>query len=122
MRSSGRPLLLSLSCLVLALVVTACAPELDKLEPRRSARGTFGEEAYKAVCRRMAGTELPNDVAGKRSAALCLGDAATVQQTLVEASAAQLTPVDAPGTTMFEVSHADPLTPRLLALAERRAT
>jgi hypothetical protein len=84
----------------LACFALACAPELEKLPQRRSARGSFGEEVYKAVCRRVAGTELPLDVAGTRSEAICLGDTGTVQQAL-----------SSEGTS---------LPTRLLVLAQRR--
>ena len=93
------------SLFILALTAQACAPELEKFERRQPQRGSLGEEVYKAICRRIAGTELPTDVAGDKSEAVCLGDAAVVQGALV-AERANPTPL---------------LTPRLLALAERRA-
>jgi hypothetical protein len=68
--------------LAVASFVVACSPELERLPQRRSARGTLGEEVYKAVCRRIAGTELPLDVEGTRSEAVCLGDTGAVQQAL----------------------------------------
>ncbi|HEX5661620.1 MAG TPA: hypothetical protein VFX59_30730, partial [Polyangiales bacterium] len=80
MFAHGRPLLIGL-CLF-ALSFAACAPELERLPDRRSARGSLGDEVYKAVCRRVAGTELPQDVAGTRSEAICLGDSGIVQQAL----------------------------------------
>ncbi|MDB4986487.1 MAG: hypothetical protein JWN04_1665 [Myxococcaceae bacterium] len=115
-------------CLVMC-VVTACAPELDKLGQRRSTRGSFGEEVYKAVCRRMAGTEMPDDVAGRRSEAVCLGDTETVQQALAEAALAESGSDDAPGGPAVSDAGArsvspvgaEPLTARMIALAERRA-
>jgi hypothetical protein len=85
-------------CLLLA-ASSACAPELDELPEQRSARGTLGEEVYKVLCRRIAGVELPDDTAGQRSQALCLGDAATVAHAASDAS----------------------LPPRLVVLARRRA-
>lgn len=99
MRLRSRPALIRLSILALAFV--ACAPDVEPFAPRARVRGSFGEEVYKAVCRRVAGTEYPQDVAGERSEALCLGDAATVQNALT---------VERPSAN-----------PRLLALAERRA-
>ncbi|MET0287257.1 MAG: hypothetical protein ABW352_22420, partial [Polyangiales bacterium] len=76
----GRPPLIGLC--VFALSFVACAPELERLPKPRSARGSLGEEVYKAVCRRVAGTEMPLDVTGARSDAICLGDGGMVQQAL----------------------------------------
>jgi hypothetical protein len=76
----GRRPLIGLCLFALSFV--ACAPELERLPDRRSARGTVGDEVYKAICRRVAGTEMPLDVAGTRSEAICLGDTGTVQQAL----------------------------------------
>jgi hypothetical protein len=70
----------ALSLFVLAL--GACSPKLEELDDERSARGTLGEEVYKVLCRRVAGSELPDDADGSESEALCLGDAATVQAAL----------------------------------------
>jgi hypothetical protein len=77
-----------------------CAPDFEKLSVTRSARGSLGEEVYKTLCRRVAGTELPSDLDGRESATLCLGEAADV--------AAEL------------AAHRADLSPRLVALAERR--
>ncbi len=71
------PLICSFACLVVA-----CSADLERLPQRRSVRGSLGEEVYKAVCRRVAGTELPLDVTGMKSDAICLGDNGTVQQAL----------------------------------------
>lgn len=71
---------LSLSC----VLAVGCAPEFEKLEQRRSPRGTLGEEVYKTLCRRVAGTEMPNDVEGRESEAICLGDAGAVAEALDE--------------------------------------
>lgn len=77
-----RPALLGLS--LLACFSVACSSEFERFERHASARGTLGEEAYKVVCRRIAGTEMPQDLAGRQSQAVCMGDAATVQQALSE--------------------------------------
>ena len=121
-----------ISCFVMvACLSTACAPELEKLGQQRSPRGSLGDEVYKALCRRVAGTEMPKDITGQRSDAVCLGDAAAVQQAVAAASAQQaaVAPVDAPGVQPGSGApgaspapgSADPLTPRLIALAARRA-
>jgi hypothetical protein len=96
--TGARRVQLGLSCF--ALLFVACAPEFEKLEKKRSPRGTLGEEVYKVLCRRVAGTELPQDLDGRESEVLCLGDA--------EAAADEL-----------EARRAE-LPPRLVALAERR--
>ncbi len=55
--------------------VTGCAEDLDttRVVP---ARGTLGEEIYKVVCLRIASTEYPSDVSGRRSRGLCGNTAA----------------------------------------------
>jgi hypothetical protein len=82
------------------LFASACSPELEKLKQERSERGSLGQEVYKTVCRRVAGTELPGDVDGRESDDLCLGDAEAAQQALDDGD--------------------DELPARLLALAKRR--
>jgi hypothetical protein len=82
-------------------VLVSCAPELEKLDDVRSARGSLGEEVYKTLCRRVAGTAMPDDLDGRRSEALCLGNAAQAEGALDEGR--------------------DQLPARLVALAERRA-
>lgn len=106
MRLCHRPLLIgSFLC---ALLGFACAPELERLERTRAPRGTIGEEVYKSVCRRVAGTELPQDVSGRRSEAVCMGDPERVQQALASATSRPADPAAA-------------LPLRLMALAQRRA-
>jgi hypothetical protein len=85
----------------LALSALGCSSDFEKLELPRSTRGTLGEEVYKTLCRRVAGTELPHDLDGRESRDVCLGAADTV--------AAQL---DARGAE---------LPTRIVALASRRA-
>ena len=51
-----------------------CAEELDTTRVE-SARGTLGEEIYEVVCQRIASEESPEDVSGRRSRALCEGEA-----------------------------------------------
>jgi hypothetical protein len=97
-----------------AVLGAACSPELAPLPERRSARGTLGEEVYKSLCRRVAGTELPQDVTGRRSEALCLGDAERVQRALAETPGAGAT------DALDEAAASQPAPPRLLALAQRR--
>jgi hypothetical protein len=111
---AGRPLRLVLACwlmVVCAVVLSGCAPELEKLGQRRSPRGSLGVEVYKALCRRVAGTEMPGDVSGRRSEAVCLGDDDAVEGALAQAAQAPIEPAEG----------VEPLTPRLVALAERRA-
>ena len=43
---------------------------------------------YKALCRRVAGTEMPTDVTGRRSDAICLGDPTAVDLAINAAKAA----------------------------------
>jgi hypothetical protein len=85
----------------LVLGSAGCAPDFEKLSVTRGARGSLGEEVYKTVCRRVAGTEVPSDLDGRDSATLCLGAAEDVAAEL-EARRATLSP-------------------RLVSLAERRA-
>src|SRR3990167_4849723 len=61
-----------LSLLLLCASVTSCTEELDttRVVP---ARGTLGEEIYQVVCLRIAATEYPGDVSGRRSRGLCAG-------------------------------------------------
>lgn len=66
---------LSALSLFISVLSSACISELPELERTQSERGTLGEEVYKVVCRRVAGTEMPADLDGRRSEALCLGDA-----------------------------------------------
>lgn len=89
-----------LFCLGLSVLAGACAPELEKLKDERSARGSLGQEVYKTLCRRLAGTELPEDLDGRETEDLCLGDSSTAGKALKDMREA--------------------LPPRLLALAERR--
>jgi hypothetical protein len=85
----------------LALSAVGCSSEFEKLDLPRSARGSLGEEVYKTLCRRVAGTELPTDLDGRDSRDVCLGSADTV--------AAEL-----------DVRGAE-LPARIVALASRRA-
>ncbi len=90
-----------LFCLsVMVVIGGACAPELEKFEEVRSERGTLGREVYKTMCRRVAGTALPEDIDGRDSEALCLGD-------------------DADAAAALNATRAK-LPARLVALAERR--
>jgi hypothetical protein len=89
-----------LSLAVLGVCATACAPDFQRLDHTRSARGSFGAEVYKLLCRRVAGSEIPSDLDGRSSAALCLGDAAAAADALRETR--------------------ETLPPPLRALAERR--
>jgi len=89
-----------LFCLGLSVFAAACAPELEKLKDERSTRGSLGQEVYKTLCRRLAGTELVDDLDGRETEDLCLGDKSTAERA-------------------FEDMR-DELPPRLLALAERR--
>jgi len=90
-----------LFCLGLMVAVGgACAPELEKFDEERSKRASLGREVYKTMCRRVAGTELPEDLDGRESEELCLGDD--------KAAAAALK------------SQRSKLPARLVALAERR--
>ncbi len=89
-----------LFCLGLLTFGSACSPGLETLKDERSARGSLGEEVYKVLCRRTAGTELPRDLDGRQTEDLCLGDSATAAAALK--------------------NERDTYTPRLLALAERR--
>ena len=73
-----------LACAVSILGVAACAPKFEKLDDKRSARGTIGEEVYKALCRRVAGTEMPNDLDGRETEVLCLHDADEANQELTK--------------------------------------
>jgi hypothetical protein len=109
-RSTGAPRaqravrgrLLVLACtLSVAVDSGACTPDFEKLTDQRSPRGTLGEEVYKTLCRRVAGTELPADIEGRQSEVLCLGQATEVDDELVERRAE--------------------LPARLVALADRRA-
>lgn len=67
---------------VSGLVLPGCAAELEKLDRDRSERGSLGQEVYKTVCRRVAGTEMPGDVDGRNSDELCLGDDETAEEAL----------------------------------------
>ncbi len=93
-RISGR-------CALLSLLFVGCSPEFEKLEQQRSARGTLGEEVYKSLCRRVAGTEMPDDLEGRGSEVICLGDEKAVADELEERRA--------------------DLPKRVVTLAERRA-
>ncbi len=90
-----------LFCLGVMVVGSACSPGLDKLKDERSTRGSLGQEVYKTLCRRVAGTEMPTDFDGRQSEALCLGDGDTSASALAR--------------------QREKLPPRLVALAERRA-
>jgi hypothetical protein len=94
-----RALFLGLSFGVGALA-SGCNPKIEELPKERSARDTLGQEIYKVLCRRVAGTELPNDIDGSDTEVLCLGDQETADEEL-EAKRAELPA-------------------RLVALAERR--
>lgn len=89
------------ACALSVLGVAACTPKFEKLEVERSARGTLGEEVYKSLCRRVAGTEMPSDIDGRESEVLCLHSADEANQELAQ--------------------RRTQLPPRLVALAERRA-
>jgi hypothetical protein len=89
-----------LSLAIFSVCATACSPDFQRLDHTRGARGSFGAEVYKVLCRRVAGTELPADLDGRSTSALCLGDAS--------AAAAALS------------AGVDTLPPPLRALAERR--
>lgn len=56
------------------LLALSCAPEFDSTRTVPE-RGSLGEEVYRVFCNRLAATELPNDVSGRESEALCNGDA-----------------------------------------------
>ncbi len=59
--------------LVTALVTgLACTPEFDATR-QVPERGTLGEEVYRVFCGRLASEELPHDVSGSESNALCDG-------------------------------------------------
>jgi hypothetical protein len=84
----------------LASLAGACSSEVERLPSTRSPRDSLGQEIYKVLCRRLAGVEIPQDLDGRQSRELCLGD----QETADAALAAQR----------------GQLPPRLVALAERR--
>ncbi|MEY4511131.1 MAG: hypothetical protein RLZZ450_3253 [Pseudomonadota bacterium] len=114
MRRRRQPFLswfVSLVVVPVACSAAACTPDLAPLPQQRSARGTIGEEVYKSLCRRVAGTEMPLDVSGRRSQQICLGDASGVANALAVAQGAP------PGEG--EIPSALPS--RVVALAERRA-
>jgi hypothetical protein len=96
-RTSACTLGLALS---LVSLLAACEAEVEKLPNTRSPRDSLGQEIYKVLCRRIAGVEMPQDLDGRQTNALCLGN----QE---EADAA------------LEAQRAE-LPPRLVALAERR--
>ncbi|MET0341603.1 MAG: hypothetical protein ABW252_11430 [Polyangiales bacterium] len=66
--------------LTLAQVWVGCAADLERYEVARGPRGSMGEEAYKVMCRRLAGTTYPDDIAGKRSQKICMGSADEVRE------------------------------------------
>lgn len=76
----------------LFVFTSSCDHSFDT-ERQVTSRGSLGEEVYRVFCQRLAASELPDDVSGVQSRALCAGEAA---------------PETAP-------------TPRLRALAENRA-
>jgi hypothetical protein len=86
--------------IALTLLAGACASEVEKLPKPRSERDTLGQEVYKVLCRRVAGSEMPSDLDGRKTEALCLGDQET-------------------GDAALEAQRAE-LPPRVVALAERR--
>ncbi|MFT3928362.1 MAG: hypothetical protein QM778_37890 [Myxococcales bacterium] len=90
-----------LACVVSLVGLSACKPEFEPLSDERSARGSLGEEVYKALCRRVAGTEMPDDLDGRETEVLCLHSASEAEQELA----------NRPGA----------FPPRLVALAQRRA-
>lgn len=58
----------TLACLSAAFL--SCHDGFDD-ERRADERGTLGEEIYEVFCKRMAGAEVPDDLTGERSRALC---------------------------------------------------
>jgi hypothetical protein len=80
--------------------VSGCNPKMKELPKERSERDTLGQEIYKVICRRVAGTEMPQDIDGADTEVLCLGDQESADADL-EARRASLPP-------------------RLVALADRR--
>ncbi|MEM9069248.1 MAG: hypothetical protein AAGE52_12115 [Myxococcota bacterium] len=59
---------------VAALLLGSCVGEFDETRVCIE-RGTLGEEIYQVFCERLAATELPNDVSGRESRAVCAGEA-----------------------------------------------
>jgi hypothetical protein len=84
-----------------AVLGAACNPKIEELSKTRSPRDSLGQEIYKTLCRRVAGTEMPGDIDGRKTETLCLGDP--------EAAAQELE------------AHRDAYPARLVALADRRA-
>lgn len=96
-RTSACTLGLALSVVSL---LGACEAEVEKLPKTRSPRDSLGQEIYKVLCRRIAGVEMPQDLDGRQTKDLCLGDQET-------------------GDAALQAQRAE-LPPRLVALAERR--
>lgn len=101
-RALARRACASLFPVCVTILCAACSPQIEKLPKERSPRESLGQEIYKVLCRRVAGTELPKDFDGRQSETLCLGDP--------EAAAEELE------------ARRDELPPRLVALAERRSS
>ncbi|MBO6937250.1 MAG: hypothetical protein JJ863_19925 [Deltaproteobacteria bacterium] len=58
---------------VLVMGLLACGSEFDSTRVTRE-RGTLGEEMYRLFCQRLASSEVPNDVSGRETRALCDGE------------------------------------------------
>ena len=58
---------------VLLTMASSCDHGFDS-ERRASPRGTVGEEVYRVFCQRLAASELPQDVSGAQTRALCAGE------------------------------------------------
>ncbi len=61
-------------CGTLLISALSCNHSFDT-ERRVSVRGSLGEEVYRVFCQRLAASELPEDVSGAESRALCAGEA-----------------------------------------------
>lgn len=84
----------------LTSLAAGCEPDVEPLPKTRSPRDSLGQEIYKVLCRRVAGVELPQDLDGRQTTALCLGD-------------------QEEGDAALDAQRGE-LPPRLVALAERR--
>lgn len=58
---------------VLLMGLLACGSDFDETRVTRE-RGSLGEEMYRLFCQRLASSELPSDVSGRETRALCDGE------------------------------------------------